>query len=232
MKILAVIPARGGSKGVPRKNIRLLCGKPLIQYTIDAALACPLLDEVMVSTEDVEIADVVHTLGAKIPFMRPTYLANDSSPTLDTIIHVIEEYKNLDIEFDAVCLLQPTVPFRSKNIISKCVETFIGSDCDSLISVREVPHEFNPHWTFKDSDNNGLLTIATGDANIVARRQDLPKAFYRDGAVYLTKVSVILHQGSLYGNKITYFNSQEEPYVNIDTMKDWKNAEDILSESK
>ena len=228
MKILALIPARGGSKGVPRKNIRMLCGKPLIQYTIHAALTSGEFDEVMVSTEDNEIAELSLELGAKVPFMRPGELAIDSSPTIDTILHVIEEYKKLGKVFDAVCLLQPTNPLRTNKIISKCIKAFLKSDADSLISVREVPYEFNPHWTFVEGAKNSRLKIATGEKRIVSRRQDLPKAYYRDGVVYITRYSVLVNQGSLYGEHLTYLNLERETHVNIDTMNDWKLAEELI----
>jgi CMP-N-acetylneuraminic acid synthetase len=228
LKILALIPARGGSKGVPRKNIRILCKKPLIQYTIDAALASEEFDEVMVSTEDYEIAEFAKELGARVPFMRPNELATDFSPTIDTVVHVIEQYKNLGRDFDAVCLLQPTNPLRTNHIISKCVKVFINSDADSLISVREVPHEFNPHWTFVDANKNGRLEIATGEKNIISRRQDLPRTYYRDGVVYITRCSVLFNQRSLYGENVTYINLENEPHINIDTMNDWKLAEKLI----
>lgn len=228
MRVLGLIPARGGSKGVPRKNIKLLGDKPLIQYTIAAALASGAIDEIMVSTEDAEIAEVAKKVGAQVPFIRPKVLAGDKSPTIDTIVHVLEEYQKLGNSFDAVCLLQATNPLRSADTIRKSIEMFKATDADCLLSVREVPHEFNPHWTFKEDRKSNLLYIATGEKNIIRRRQELPKAFYRDGAIYLTKTKVILEQKSLYGERISYINLEGEPHVNIDTMKDWELAEQLI----
>ncbi len=228
MKVLGLIPARGGSKGVPRKNIKNLCGKPLIQYAIEAAQQANVLTEIMVSTEDEEIAEVAKQSGAQVPFIRPMVLAGDKSPTIDVVLHVLEEYQKLGKNFDAVCLLQATNPLRTADTIRMSIEKFKDTNADCLLSVREVPHEFNPHWTFEEKENNDLLRIATGEKEIIPRRQELPKAFYRDGAIYLTKSTVIIDQRSLYGERIAYINLEGKPHVNIDTMKDWALAEQIL----
>lgn len=226
MRILCLIPARGGSKGVPRKNIKLLGGKPLIQYTIDPAKDAGLFDEIMVSTDDKEIAAVAEYLGA-VSRLRPRHLATDKSPTIDTVVHVLEEYREIGREFDAVCLLQPTNPMRTSQMIHACIEKFRRELPDSLISMRKVPHEFNPHWTFKVGAD-GFLKIATGEDNIIPRRQELPDAYYRDGSVYLTRASVILEENSLYGNRISFLDVTEERYLNIDTLDDWKEAEKVM----
>lgn len=228
MKILGLIPARGGSKGVPRKNIKSLCGQPLIQYTIDAAKTSGVLSEIMVSTEDQEIAEVAKSLGASVPFLRPKTLAGDKAPTIDAVVHVLEAYQELGKHFDAVCLLQATNPLRQASVIKNSIDKFIKTDADSLISVRKVPHEFNPHWTFEADNNGELLSIATGETEIITRRQELPTAYYRDGAIYLTKSSIILEQKSLYGQQISFIDLEGEPHVNIDTMDDWIKAEKLI----
>lgn len=227
MRILGLIPARGGSKGVPRKNVKLLDGKPLIYYTIDPALRAEVLSEVLVSTDDSAIAAIAEELGAEAR-LRPAHLATDTSPTLDTVVHVLKEYKEMGKDFDAVCLLQPTNPLRSVQLIRDCVEKFKKEEPDSLISMRKVPHEFNPHWTFEKADN-GFLKIATGEKEIIPRRQELPDAWFRDGSVYLTRTEVILQQKSLYGKRISLLDVSEEPYLNIDTMQDWEEAEKVLA---
>lgn len=229
MKILGLIPARGGSKGVPRKNIKMLCGKPLLAYSIETALKSECFDEIMVSTDDSEIANIALKLGASVPFMRPSTLADDLSPTVDTVLHVLEEYQKMDKIFDAVCILQPTNPLRTIEMISLSVNKFRSSKTDSLISVREVPHTFNPYWIFEDKDDCGLLSpVSRGHNNIISRRQDLPKVFYRDGSIYITKASVISNLRSLYGASISYINFEHESHINIDTMDDWKLAEKML----
>ena len=226
MKILAVIPARGGSKGVPRKNIKLLGNKPLIEFTIDSAKNATLLTEIVVSTDDDEIAIAAELAGCKPPFIRPANLAQDHSTSIEVVQHAVEFFEKQNSFFDAVCLLQPTSPFRENGFIDKAIEKFIESDADSLISVLPVPHQYNPHWIFEE--NNGTLKIATGEEKIISRRQDLPNAFHRDGSIYITKIQT-LKNGSFFGNKIAYIESNANFYVNIDTITDWENAEKIVN---
>lgn len=226
MKILAVIPARGGSKGVPGKNKKLLHGKPLIQYSIDVALQSKYITEVVVTTDDEEIIVISKSLGANVPFVRPKHLAEDTTPTLPVIQHVISYFETEGKQFDAICLLQPTSPFRPKGFLDKALETFMEKQTDSLISVLEVPHEYNPHWTF-EPNKNGTLDIATGEKNIIPRRQELPKAYHRDGSIYITKTKIIQEENSLYGNSLAYIVSDEKYYVNIDTQEDWQKAEEL-----
>lgn len=227
MKILGIIPARGGSKGVPGKNIKLLGGKPLLQYTSDIALKSYLLDKLIVSSDDDAIIEVAESLGLSAPFKRPSDLATDKSPTLPVIKHALSYFKNIGEEFDAVCLLQTTSPLRSIETLNKGLNKFKENGCDSLVSVREVPHEYNPHWTFISNDIN-QLEIATGEKEIITRRQDLPKAYHRDGSIYITKTSVIMEKNSLYGDSIAYVESNEKTFVNIDTLEDWVKAEEIF----
>ena len=231
MKILAIIPARGGSKGVPRKNIKLLAGKPLLEYTSAVTLKSSLLSKVVISTDDDEIISVAKKLGLEIPFKRPKDLATDSSSSLSVILHALEHFESKNIYFDAVCLLQVTSPFRTVEFLDKAIQEFIKSDADSLISVQEVPHEYNPHWSF-ELDENKNLKIATGETEISSRRQDLPKAYHRDGSIYITKSSILKEQNSLFGKKIAHIVSPKEFYVNIDTMDDWKKAEELVKHLK
>ena len=226
MKILGLIPARGGSKGIPGKNIKLLGGKPLLQYTFESAKASGLLDRVILSSDDPEIIAVGVGLGMEIPFIRPDELAGDATTSLEVIKHALKELRSHGEEYDAVCLLQPTTPFRSGRLIDAAIEKFRKGDYDSLISVREVQADFNPHWIFEEK--NGNLQIATGEKEIISRRQDLPKAYHRDGAIYITKTSVLLKQNSLYGDKIGFIDTTGSVYVNIDTEEDWELAEKMV----
>jgi CMP-N,N'-diacetyllegionaminic acid synthase len=228
MKILGLIPARGGSKGVPKKNIKLLGKLPLIEYTINSAKESDLLTQIVVSTEDEEIAIAAEVAGYRPPFMRPIEFALDTSTSLEVVQHAVAFFESRNVFFDAVCLLQPTTPFRDKGFLDKAIENFIASKADSLVSVLEIPHEYNPHWAF-EAAGNGLLKIATGEDTIISRRQDLPKAFHRDGSVYITKTDVI-KKGSLYGTSIAYVKSNPQFHVNIDTMKDWETAEKLLTQ--
>jgi N-acylneuraminate cytidylyltransferase len=226
MKILAIIPARGGSKGVPRKNIKLLGNIPLLAYTINAAKASVGFSEIVVSTEDAEIAIAAEVCGYKPPFMRPAELSQDDTPSIAVVQHAIAFYENQGVFFDAVCLLQPTTPFRPKGFIDQVILKFKASGADSLVSVLPIPHEYNPHWVFEE-DQNGLLKVATGEQNIIPRRQELPKAFHRDGAIYLAKTAVV-KTGSFFGNSIAYIESDPLLYVNIDTIQDWEKAEHMV----
>lgn len=227
MKILAIIPARGGSKGVPGKNIKLLGGKPLLAYTAAIALQSKYFTEVILSSEDEQIIVVAKSLGISVPFVRPAALAQDHTPTIDVILHALQWYKNRNIFFDSVCLLQVTSPFRTVAFVNQATERFIESGCDSLVSVQQVPDDYNPHWTF-EVNPEGNLTIATGEEQIIPRRQELPKAYHRDGSMYLTKTEVLLHQHSLYGKSTAFIESPSEYYVNIDTISDWEQAEQLV----
>lgn len=227
MKILAIIPARGGSKGVPGKNIKLLNGKPLLAYTSEIALQSKQLTEVIVSTEDESIMEVAKNWGIKVPFVRPMTLAQDNTPTLDVLVHALQWYEKQHVFFDAVCLLQVTSPFRTVQFLDKAIEKFMEKDTDSLVSVQKVPHEFNPHWIFEENEQ-GNLKIATGETEIISRRQELPTAYHRDGSIYLTKTEVILNKHSLYGKSTAFIESDSESYVNIDTLQDWEKAEEMI----
>lgn len=229
MKILGLIPARGGSKGVPKKNIKHLLGKPLIGYTIDVAHNSTLLDKTILSSDNDEIISVSKELGLEVPFIRPLELAEDTSPTIGVVIHALEYYKSIGKHFDAVCLLQVTNPFRTAEFVDKAIQKFIDAKTDSLISVLEVPHEFNPHWIFEANENEHLK-ISTGEEQIITRRQDLPKSYYRDGSIYITKSDVILNQKSLYGKSTSYIIGDKARHVNIDTLSDWEKAVNLAKQ--
>jgi len=227
MRILGIIPARGRSKGVPGKNIKLLNGKPLLQYTAEIALESQYLTDVILSSDDKQIITVAENLGIQVPFLRPEELAQDTTPTIDVIIHALQWYGNHAIFFDAVCLLQVTSPFRTVEFLDEAIEKFIASGgCDSLVSVQKVPHEYNPHWTF-EVNQAGNLKIATGESKIISRRQELPNTYHRDGSIYITKTEVLLQQHSLYGESTSFIESSPEFHVNIDTPADWEKAEKI-----
>jgi CMP-N,N'-diacetyllegionaminic acid synthase len=222
MKILAVIPARSGSKGVPNKNIKLLGGKPLLAYSIETANQAGF-EDVMVSTNDNEIADLAKRYGAQVPFLRPQELASDSTPTIDVIVDLLIKLGTDGITYDAVCLLQPTSPFRDLDFVISAINKFRDGAFDSLISVQMVPSHFNPHWVFFEKGN--CLKIATGENKIITRRQDLPQAYIRDGSLYFTKTNIIIEQKSLYGQRIGFIQNNSDKHVNIDTLSDWEKAE-------
>lgn len=226
MRILGIIPARGGSKGVPGKNSKLLGEKPLLAYSAEAALQAQFLTKTILSSDDETIQAIATTYGVEVPFVRPAALATDTTSSIDVVKHAVEYLESKGEYFDAVCLLQPTSPFRKKGFVDQAIQKFIADEADALVTVLPVPHEFNPHWVF-EPDEKGLLRIATGEKEIITRRQELPKAFFRDGSLYITKVSVV-KQGSFYGEKLSYLESNPDFYVNIDTPQDWIKAEEKL----
>lgn len=222
MSILGIIPARGGSKGVSGKNIKLLGELPLLAYTAKSALASKQLSKVILSSDCQEIANVAQQFGIEVPFLRPNHLASDTASSIDLVQHAVTYLESQEEYYDAICLLQPTSPFRKKGFIDKAIEKFINEAADALVSVLPVPHEFNPHWVF-ESNNEGFLHLATGDTEIIKRRQDLPPAYFRDGSIYITKTTVIKN-GSFYGDKLSYIENDADFYVNVDTLKDWDKA--------
>ena len=227
MKVLGLIPARGGSKGIPNKNRKLLGDKPLLQYTIEAALASKKLSSVIFSSEDATLIQLAKEFGVEVPFVRPVALATDSAGSIEVVQHALNFLAEKGEIFDAVCLLQVTTPFRTFKDIDDAVSRFENSNTDSLISVRKVPHQYNPHWVFEKGPSENLK-IATGELSIIKRRQDLPTAFIRDGAIYITKTDVLLKESSFFGNSIAHIQLDNERYVNIDTEEDWEKAEKIL----
>jgi len=229
MQVLGIIPARGGSKGVPGKNIKDLGGKPLLQYTFESALDSKLLSRTILSSEDAVIIEKAKTIGLEVPFVRPDELASDSASSIQVVRHAVDFLESEGFFYDAVCLLQPTYPFREKGFIDKAIQKFEATGADTLVSVLPVPHEYNPHWTF-EKDADGYLKIATGEEEIITRRQNLPTAYHRDGAIYITKVTYI-KQGTFYGKKMVAIESEHSHYVNIDTLKDWEKAEAYLKYS-
>lgn len=223
MRILGIIPARSGSKGIPGKNIKLLSGVPLIGYVARDAQESKFLDRVIVSTDSEEIGTVAQQFGIEFPFLRPKEISGDKSPSTEFIKHALITLKDRGEYYDAVCLLQPTSPFKPVGFIDACLAKFIKDQLDSLISVLEVPHEYNPHWVFEESQS-GDLKISTGDAQLISRRQDLPKAYFRDGSVYVFKSDLVLENNILVGGKLGYLLSDERYYCNLDTIKDWELA--------
>ena len=226
MRVLGLIPARGGSRGVPRKNVRLLGGRPLLQWTAEAALGAKSLARVVLSTEDEEIAAVGRSCGVDVPFMRPRELAGDETPTLPVVQHALGILEARGDRYDAVCLLQPTSPFRIAGDIDGCVALLASSDADSVVTVLPVPAEYNPHWVYFGAPN-GELRLSTGEAQPIPRRQSLPAAWHREGSVYVTRRDVVM-DGSLYGARTIGYVVDGARSVNIDSPSDWTLAQTML----
>tara|TARA_B100002052_G_scaffold258223_1_gene250047 strand:- start:988 stop:1560 length:573 start_codon:yes stop_codon:yes gene_type:complete len=190
-----------------------------------------MLTRTIVSTENRDVKSVCLKYGMDIPFDRPKSLAKDNSPTIDVIVHALKYMESIGENYDTVCLLQPTCPIRQPNLIDKAIYQFYDSNADSLISVKKVPHNYNPHWVFENNEK-GFLKIATGEKKIISRRQDLPNAFIRDGAIYIIDAKIIKEQKSLYGTNISYFVHNNKHHINIDTLEDWIKAEQLIQTVK
>jgi CMP-N-acetylneuraminic acid synthetase len=189
-----------------------------------------MLTRVIVSTEDDEIAAIALGCGADVPFKRPAELALDDTPTLPVVQHALRAMEDLAEQFDAVCLLQPTSPFRNPSDIDNCIELLATSGADAVISVHRVPTEYNPHWVyFRSSD--GALSLSTGGTEPISRRQILPPAFHRDGSVYVTRSDVVLREHTLYGTRLVGYETTRPNPINIDTPADWKRAEAMMQEA-
>lgn len=231
MSILAIIPARGGSKGIPRKNLRSLAGKPLLQYTAESALASKLVTRTILTTDDPEIAALGRKCGLEVPFMRPSELAMDDTPTLPVLQHAVHFMEKLGDTFHVICLLQPTSPLRTPGDIDGCISKLLKTGADSVFTILPVPHAYNPHWVYAEGQD-GMLRLFTGEASPIPRRQLLPPAYHREGSVYVVKRDVLMETNSLYGSKIAGFPIERSRSVNIDTPEDWVRAEELLGRPK
>jgi CMP-N,N'-diacetyllegionaminic acid synthase len=227
MRVVGIVTARGGSKGVPRKNVRPLAGKPLLAWTAESAKRATSLARVILSTDDDEIAAVGRAAGLDVPFMRPSELAGDGTPSLPVLQHAVGWLEEQGDRYDAVCLLQPTNPLRTAALIDRCVAKLAESRADSVISVLPVPAEYNPHWVFVPS-GDGTLRLATGEPTPIPRRQDLPPAFHRDGSVYVMRRDVLMEQASLFGARVVGVEVDPATSINIDTLDDWARAEALV----
>jgi CMP-N,N'-diacetyllegionaminic acid synthase len=228
MRVLGLIAARGGSKGLPRKNIRLLCGKPLLEYTAESALSARRLSRVILTTDDEEIAEVGRRCGLDVPFMRPVELAADDTPTLPVVQHAIGWMEAHGVYVDAICQLQPTNPLRRPEDIDACIESLERSGADAVMTILPIPAEYNPHWAYFRGEN-GELHLCTGEATPIPQRQKLPPSFHREGSVYVTRRDVVMKENSLYGKRVIGHLVDGDQTVNIDGPEDWERAEAILS---
>jgi CMP-N,N'-diacetyllegionaminic acid synthase len=230
-KILAVITARGGSKGVPRKNIRPVCGKPLIAHTIETTLQVrDRLHRLIVSTEDAEIAAVSREYGAQVPFMRPPELAVDTTPSLPVLQHAVREVEALDgIRLDWVLLLQPTSPLRTADDILAAMALAAAGGCDSVISVVQAP--IHPLFMKRIQEDQLLPFSEELTEKEGTRRQDAqPPAYVRNGAIYLTRREVLMEMNSIWGRIIRPYVMPSERSVNVDSELDLKLAELMLGD--
>jgi len=226
MKILAIIPARGGSKRLPRKNIKVLNGKPLIQWTIESALGINEICKVMVSTDSQEIADIALKVGAEVPFIRPDNLATDVSSSSDVIKHTLDYYKEKGETFDFVLLLQPTSPIRNSKHNIEAINLLCSKQADAIVSICECEH--SPLWTNTLPDDLSMGQFIKDEIKNT-RSQDLPSFYRLNGAIYLTRVSRFYEENTLFlSSNIYAYTMDSESSVDIDHELDFLFAETIL----
>ena len=228
MKFLVVIPARGGSKGIPRKNIKPFDGKPLIYYTIDVARAIVSDDDICVSTEDNEIIQMVENYGLQVPFKRPEELATDTAGTYEVLLHALDFYEKRGKYYDTLILLQNTSPFRTVEHVKNALKLYTPN-VDMVVSVKECTE--NPYYNIYEEDNEGYLHVCKGDGNIF-RRQDAPKVYEYNGAIYIMNVKTLKVTHMHKMQKRVKYVMDERSSFDLDTMTDWMIAEMIKKEKE
>lgn len=227
MNYLVVIPARGGSKGIPRKNIKPFDGKPLIYYTIDTARAFATDEDICVSTDDDEIIKVVEDYGLKVSFKRPEELATDTAGTYEVLLHALDFYEKQGKHYDALILLQNTSPFRTAEHVKEALKLYTP-EVDMVVSVKECAA--NPYYCVFEEDGEGYLHVCKGDGNIF-RRQDAPKVYEYNGAIYIMNVETLKTTHMHKMQKRVKYVMDERSSFDLDTMNDWMIAEMIKKES-
>lgn len=226
MKPLIIIPARGGSKGIPHKNIKSLAGKPLIHYTIDVARQIVSDENICVSTDDAEIIKCVENYGLKVPFIRPAELATDTAGTNEVLVHALDFYEQQGKHYDVVLLLQNTSPFRTAQQVKEALKLY-HEGVDMVVSVKEC--SANPYYNVFEEDVNGYLHICKGEGNIF-RRQDAPKVYEYNGAIYIMNAETLKTTHMHKMHKRVKYVMDELSSFDLDTMWDWRMAEMIISE--
>lgn len=228
MKPLVIIPARGGSKGIPHKNIKLLGGKPLICRAIDNARAVAPDSDICVSTDDSEIIQVVEDYGLKVPFIRPAELAADNSGTYEVLLHALSFYEQQGRTYDTIILLQPTSPFRRDEDISEALKLY-SPDVDMVVSVTEA--RANPYYNCFETDSDGFLHVSKGDGKYI-RRQDAPKAWEYNGAIYIINPQSLKRKSLGEFKRRRMYEMDELHSLDLDTPHDWRIAELLIAENE
>jgi CMP-N,N'-diacetyllegionaminic acid synthase len=233
ISVLGIIPARGGSKGISRKNIVPVGGKPLIAYTIAASQESQLLTACIVSTDDSGIADVCRQCGANVPFLRPSELASDTARAQDVVLHALE-HLSPDAPYDYVLLLQPTAPFRTGADIDASIRLALAHDADSVVSFtqEETHHPYYMYFVDETSEFDTPSRVRQAyDYEVGTPRQQFPPAVYRNGAIYLTRVSFLREKGSFVSEDVVPYMMPASRSVNIDEPQDILYAEFLFAKT-
>lgn len=225
---MGLITARGGSKSIPRKNIKLFLGRSLIAFSIETLKKSGVCDRVVVSTDDQEIADIAKTYGAEVPFLRPAELAQDDTPTLPVFRHAVAWLKEHEgYEPDVVVLLEPTSVGKRPFHVQGVVDMLLRTGADSVLTVAEVPSDWNPYWQLT-LDADGRVAIFTGGPmkRVIRRRQDLPKTYSCDSAVIAFKPELLFaDEPSFYGDDVRAYITEQKYALDLDAPEDWEAAE-------
>ena len=232
MNVLAIIPARGGSKGIPKKNIYPLCGKPLIAWTIEAVNGSRYISRTILSSDSAEIIEVAGRYGIEAPFVRPKELAEDDTPALPVIRHAVDWLKeNEDYTPDYIVLLQPTSPLRTSRHIDEALEKLIHSDADSIVSVVKTPHQYNPYSIMEMKD--GFLKPFLKYDERKNIRQLKPVFYARNGAaIYAFTYECLMKKNSIFGDKILAYEMSREESIDVDDMLDMRICELLINNRK
>ena len=224
---LAIIPARGGSKGLPGKNIKKLCGKPLIAWSIEAGLKSKYLDEVVVSTDYQNIANIAKQYGASVPFLRPDYLASDTATSFEAVKHTIEYYKNeLDKEFDYIVLLEPTSPLREDSDIDLAIEKLLNSKAQAIVGISKTEDQ-NPAFLLKKDNANYISGYEDKDMKVL-RRQDINDVYFFEGTIYISEANVLIDKKTFYHENTIGYEVPKYKSLEIDDVDDFIMVEAIM----
>ncbi|NOT25596.1 MAG: acylneuraminate cytidylyltransferase family protein [Acidobacteria bacterium] len=221
--VLALVPARGGSKGIPDKNIRPLAGRTLLEYAARVAAESGVIDRIVLSTDSDRIAEEGRRVGLEVPFMRPATLAGDDTPMLPVIEHAVDFVAQHGWEPEIVVLLQPTSPLRTAGHIQTAIRELRDSGADSVVTVLELPRHLSPDYVMRVED--GRLVPFLPDGMRVTRRQDARLAFVRDGTVYAFWTKTLRNAGTIYGDVCRPLVIPAEVSITIDSPDDWREAE-------
>ena len=227
-KIICIIPARGGSKGLPGKNIKQLLGRPLLAWTIEQAKKSKYIDEIFVSTDDTDIARTSKEYGVDVPFLRPDYLASDSVSSVDVVVHVLDYYESRSTYFDIIILLEPTSPLRKENDIDDAIELLLNNkSADGLISLGEV-HMEHP-MIVKKINSSGRIEPYIKDVKKISQRQQADKAYFPYGVVYMIKTDVFKLEKAFYTNNIIPYIIERWQNYEIDDIYDFYAVEALMT---
>jgi CMP-N,N'-diacetyllegionaminic acid synthase len=225
-RVLGIVPARGGSKSIPDKNLRKLAGRPLLAYTIEAARASGVIDRLVLSTDSKAIANLGRELEIEVPFLRPAELARDDTPMLPVLQHAVEALEAEGWVPEVIVLLQPTSPLRKPEHIRRAVEMLRAEEGDSVVSVQEIPHIYAPQKALRLEDD--VLEFWLPDGKRITRRQQLETSYAREGTVYAFWRDTLMEQGSIYGKRCLPLVLPPGESLPLDTETDWQIADERL----